>query len=167
MIENRVEVPLASLAMVSNIAEGTTAALRSGRVRPPLFQKKAATPTTPPIDNATLTNVSPVTKDVSRPSHSIEDFNLDKILRIIKRSDYKIVDQLLQTPSKISVLSLLLSFEAHRNTLLKVLEQAYVDHEVTVDRFGDIVGNITACNNLWFSEDELPEVGKLQAGETL
>lgn len=35
-----------------------------------------------------------------------------------------------------------------------------MDHEVTVDRFGDIVGNITTCNNLWFSEDELPEAGK-------
>jgi hypothetical protein len=36
MIENGVEVPLVSLAAVSNIAEETTT-LRSGRVRPPLF----------------------------------------------------------------------------------------------------------------------------------
>jgi len=70
------------------------------------------------------------------------------------------VDQLLQTPSKISILSLLLSSEAHRNILLKVLEQAYVDHEVTEDQFSGIVGNITACSNLWFGEDELPEAGK-------
>ena len=31
---------------------------------------------------------------------------------------------------------------------------------VSVDQFGGIVGNITACSNLWFSEDELPEAGK-------
>ncbi|RHN54409.1 putative retrotransposon gag domain, aspartic peptidase domain-containing protein [Medicago truncatula] len=160
MIENGVEVPLASFATVSNIAEGTSAALRSGKVRPPLFQKKVATPTIPPVEEATPTVVSPIATDVNQSGKAIEDSNLDEILRIIKRSDYKIVDQLLQTPSKISVLSLLLSSEAHRNTLLKVLEQAYVDHEVTVDRFGGIVGNITACNNLWFSEEELPEVGK-------
>jgi hypothetical protein len=43
MIENGVEVPLVSPAAVSNIAEETTT-LRSGRVRPPLFQKKIVTP---------------------------------------------------------------------------------------------------------------------------
>ncbi|XP_039684982.1 uncharacterized protein [Medicago truncatula] len=151
-IENGVEVPLASSTVIRNIAEETTT-LRSGKVRPPLFPKKTAIPTAIPSDK-----VPP--PDVSRPGQSIEDSNLDEILRLIKRSDYKIVDQLLQTPSKISILSLLLSSAAHRNTLLKVLEQAYVDHEVTVDHFGSIVGNITACNNLWFGEDELPEAGK-------
>jgi hypothetical protein len=43
---------------------------------------------------------------------------------------------------------------------MKVLEQAYVDHEVSVNQFDGIVGNITACNNLWFGDDELPEAGK-------
>ncbi|XP_039683824.1 uncharacterized protein [Medicago truncatula] len=152
MIENGVEVPLASSTVISNIAEETTT-LRSGKVHPPLFPKKTAIPTAIPSDK-----VPP--PDVSRPGQSIEDSNLDEILRLIKRSDYMIVDQLLQTPSKISILSLLLSSAAHRNTLLKVLEQAYVDHEVTVDHFGSIVGNITACNNLWFGENELPEAGK-------
>jgi len=111
MIENGVEMPLVSPAVVSNIAEGTTT-LRSGRVRPPLFQKKTAAPTTAPVDQATPLPVPHVAKDVSRPGQSIEDSNLDEILKIIKRSDYKIVDQLLQTPSKISILSLLLSSEA-------------------------------------------------------
>ena len=159
MIENGVEVPLVSPSVVSNIA-GETTTLRSGRVRPPLFQKRTTTPTTAPVDKITPLPAPPVAKEFSRPNQSIEDSNLDEILKIIKRSDYKIVDQLLQTPSKISILSLLLSSEAHRNILLKVLEQAYVDHEVTVDQFGGIVGNSTACSNLWFSEDELPEVGK-------
>ena len=86
---------------------------------------------------------------------------MDEILKIIKRSDYKIVDQLLQTPSKISILSLLLSSEAHRNILLKVLEQAYVDHEVTVDQFGGIVGNITACSNLWLAKTSSPKQGSI------
>jgi len=146
MIEDGIEVPLVSPAIVSNIAEETT--LRSGKVRPPLFQKKIAAPTTAPVDKTTLPAVPPFAEDASRPGQSIEDSNLDEILRLIKRSDYKIVDHLLQTPSKISILSLLLSSEAHRNILLKVLEQVYVDHEVTVDQFGGIVGNITACSNL-------------------
>ncbi|XP_058747178.1 uncharacterized protein LOC131620188, partial [Vicia villosa] len=73
---------------------------------------------------------------------------------------YKIVDQLMQTPSKISILSLLLNSEAHREALMKVLDQAFVDHDVTVDHFDGIIANITACNNLSFCDEELPEEGK-------
>ncbi|MCI74256.1 hypothetical protein A2U01_0095520, partial [Trifolium medium] len=43
---------------------------------------------------------------------------------------------------------------------MKVLDQAFVDHDVTIDQFGGIVGNITACNNLSFSDEELPEEGR-------
>jgi len=131
MVENGVELPLVTRGVVSNIAEETTT-LRSGRVRSPLFQKKIVAPTTTPVDKTTLPAVPPAAEDASRPGQSIEDSNLDEILRLIKKSEYKIVDHLLQTPSKISIFSLLLSSEAHRNILLKVLEQAYVDHEVTV-----------------------------------
>jgi hypothetical protein len=49
------------------------------------------------------------------------------------------VEQLLQTPSKILVLSLLMNSEAHREALQKVLEQAYVEHDVTVDQFDHIM----------------------------
>ena len=58
------------------------------------------------------------------------------------------MDQLLQTPSKISLLALLRDSGAHREALMKVLDQAFVDHDVTVDQFDGIVGNITSCNNL-------------------
>lgn len=42
----------------------------------------------------------------------------NKFFKLIKRSDYKVVDQLYQTPSKISILSLLLNLEAHRKALI-------------------------------------------------
>ncbi|XP_050909228.1 uncharacterized protein LOC127123004 [Lathyrus oleraceus] len=84
----------------------------------------------------------------------------DEGLELIKKSDFNMVDQLLHTPSKISVLSLLMSLEAHREALQKVLKQAYVDHDVTIDQFDGIMDNITACNNLSFSDEELPEQGK-------
>lgn len=45
----------------------------------------------------------------------------DEVLRLIKKNEYKIMDQLLQTPSKISILSLLMSSEAHTEALQKVL----------------------------------------------
>ncbi|KAI5395911.1 hypothetical protein KIW84_062195 [Lathyrus oleraceus] len=84
----------------------------------------------------------------------------DEVLKLIKRSEFNVVEQLLQTPSKISVLSLLINFEAHREVLQKVLEQAYVEHDVTVDQFDHIVANITSCNNLSFCDEELPEEGR-------
>ena len=56
----------------------------------------------------------------------------DEVLKLIRKSEYNVVEQLLHTPSKISVLSLLMNSEAHREALQKVLEQAYVDHDVTV-----------------------------------
>ncbi|XP_050878511.1 uncharacterized protein LOC127082315 [Lathyrus oleraceus] len=82
-----------------------------------------------------------------------------ELLKLIKKSDFKIVDQLNQTPSKISILSLLLSSEAHRKALLKVLNAAHVMQDITVDQFDDVVGNITASRYLGFNEAELPPEG--------
>lgn len=60
---------------------------------------------------------------------------VEELLKIIRKSDYKIVDQLGQTPSKISILSLLLCSEVHRNALMKLLNTAYVPHEISVGQF--------------------------------
>ncbi|XP_050899608.1 uncharacterized protein LOC127106344 [Lathyrus oleraceus] len=83
-----------------------------------------------------------------------------EFLKLIRKSDFKIVEQLNQTPSKISILSLLLSFEAHRKALLKVLNAAHVMQDITVDQFDDVVANITASRYLGFNEAELPPKGK-------
>ncbi|KAI5419995.1 hypothetical protein KIW84_043967 [Lathyrus oleraceus] len=50
--------------------------------------------------------------------------------------------------------------EAHREALQRVLEQAFVEHDVTVDQFDHIVANITSCNNLNFCDEEHPEGGR-------
>lgn len=81
----------------------------------------------------------------------------DEVLQLIKKSGFNVVEQLLQTQSKISVLSLLMNFEAHREPLQKVLEKAYVEHDVTVDQFDHIVTNITSYNDLSFCDEELLE----------
>ena len=51
---------------------------------------------------------------------------MKEILKIIKKSDFKIVKQLGQTPSKISMLSLLLCLDAHAQDLIKFLKKAHV-----------------------------------------
>jgi len=43
---------------------------------------------------------------------------------------------------------------------MKVLNQAFVNHDITIGQFDGVVGNITACNNLSFSDEELPEEGR-------
>ena len=66
---------------------------------------------------------------------------LKEVLKINCKSDYKIVEQLGQTPSKISMLALLLCFEAHAKALVKFLKTAHVPQETSVDQFEDCVAN--------------------------
>ncbi|GAU51875.1 hypothetical protein TSUD_416600 [Trifolium subterraneum] len=147
MLQDGVEIPIPPLISVDNIADSSKI-LRSGRILPGVVQEKT--------DSSVEKTQIP---DASRTSERVYE-DSDEVLKMIKRSEYKIVDQLLQTPSKISILSLLLNSDAHREALMKVLDQAYVDHDVTLGQFGSIVGNVTACNNLSFSDEELPERGR-------
>lgn len=70
------------------------------------------------------------------------------------------VDQLSQTPSKISILSLLLCSEAHRNALMKLLNSAFVPQEISVNQFEGVIANITAGTGLGFTDFDLPPKGK-------
>ncbi|KAI5397492.1 hypothetical protein KIW84_063348 [Lathyrus oleraceus] len=136
-VENGKEVSLPSSSVV-NIADV------SGTPNPAPVVKPSSTLGTP-------TSVG--------PSGNMKE-GCDEMLRLIKRSEYNVVDQLLQTPSKISVLSLLLNSEPHREALQKVLDVAYVDHDVTIEQFDSIVANITAYNILSFCDSDLPEEGR-------
>lgn len=40
------------------------------------------------------------------------------------------------------------------------MEKDYVDHDITIGQFDGIVSNITMCNNLSFSDEELPQQGR-------
>ncbi|XP_050915537.1 uncharacterized protein LOC127130598 [Lathyrus oleraceus] len=133
---------------VTNIA-GMSRMTRIGRIYTPEFN---VTPQGP-VKESTV--VAPTKEPEVVQSEDAVEF-----LKLIKKSDYKVVDQLHQTPSKISILSLLLNSQAHREALLKVLAQAHVTQSITVDQFDGVVANITACNTLSFSGEELPEDGQ-------
>ncbi|XP_050901917.1 uncharacterized protein LOC127108483 [Lathyrus oleraceus] len=105
------------------------------------------------------------------PNQEIQDMHLspkatvtreeaEEFLRIIKKSDYKVVDQLNQTPSKISMLYLLLNSKAHRNSLLKVLSVAHITKDITIEQFDDVITCLTTGNFLGFNDDKLPVEGK-------
>ncbi|KAI5444422.1 hypothetical protein KIW84_012882 [Lathyrus oleraceus] len=159
MIEGGQEVPLPTTSSVVSIVD-VTKVTRSGSVFGPVFpkdkeesvvSKKVEVPVVDPVG---------VSKGKSGESSDLKANNDDEVLRLIKRSEFNMVEQLLQTPSKISVLSLLMNSESHREALQRVLEQAFVEHDVTVDQFDHIVANITSCNNLSFCDEELPEEGR-------
>ena len=66
-------------------------------------------------------------------------------------SDYKIMDQLL---------ALLMNSSAHQESLMRVLDQAFVERDVSLDQSNSVVRNITSCNNPSLCDDELPDEGR-------
>ena len=85
---------------------------------------------------------------------------MEEILKIIKRSDYDVVEQLGQTPSKISMLELLLCSEAHAKALVKFLKTAHIPQETSADQFQDCMAILTADNGLGFSDADLTPKGR-------
>ena len=57
------------------------------------------------------------------------------------------------------MLSLILTSETHRDAFLKVLNESHVADGISVDKFADIVGNVSACNIISFSDEEMGPEG--------
>ncbi|KAK8615420.1 hypothetical protein V6N13_017010 [Hibiscus sabdariffa] len=82
-----------------------------------------------------------------------------EFLKILKHSEYDVVEQLHRLPARISMLSLLLSSEGHRDALLKVLNQTFVPKEITTDKLERLVNNIAVDNFIFFNDEEISEGG--------
>ena len=78
----------------------------------------------------------------------------------IAKAMLNIVEQLGQTPSKISMLSLLLCSEAHAKALTVFLKTAHVPQETSTDQFKDCVASLTADNGVGFSNANLTAKGR-------
>ena len=89
-------------------------------------------------------------------NESVTELEADEFLKFIKHSKYSIVEQLHKLPTKISLLSLMLNSEPHRETVLKVLKQAYVPHNASIDKINCLVGNLMIDNYISFSDEEIP-----------
>ncbi|KAI5396444.1 hypothetical protein KIW84_062599 [Lathyrus oleraceus] len=57
-------------------------------------------------------------------------------------------------------MSLLLSSEAHRESLMKILSVAHVTKDIIVDQFDGVISNLTSRACLGFSDDDLPPQGR-------
>jgi len=75
-----------------------------------------------------------------------------EFLRIFQQSEFKVIEQLNKTPARVSLLELLMSSEPHRALLVKVLNEAHVAQDISIEGFGGLVNNIT--------EEEIPAEGR-------
>ena len=73
----------------------------------------------------------------------------NEFLKLLKHSEYCIVDQLKKTPAKISIMSLILNSEPHRNALQKVLNEVFVPQNIEQKAMEHLVGRIHAANYLY------------------
>ncbi|KAJ9135084.1 hypothetical protein P3X46_032303 [Hevea brasiliensis] len=96
-------------------------------------------------------------KEEVEPAEPKEEEEL--LLQIMKQSEYDVVEQLRKTPARISLLSLILSSEVHRQALQRILDQAFVNPDITPGQFEKIVGQIQASSFVTFSEDEIDPAG--------
>ncbi|KAK5847056.1 hypothetical protein PVK06_003358 [Gossypium arboreum] len=90
----------------------------------------------------------------------VDEEEAQEFLKFIKHSEYNVVEQLSKQPARILVLSLLLNLELHRNALLKVLNQAYVVNNISVEKLDRWVNNLNADNFISFSDNEIPLNGR-------
>ncbi|XP_050909309.1 uncharacterized protein LOC127123094 [Lathyrus oleraceus] len=137
------EEPLKSSDPMINIT-GTSGVTRSGRIFAP-------TPTPIGTINPSTSDKGKQIDGAQQRQDPVPSSEVDEFLRIIKKSDYRVVDQLNQTPSKISMLSLLMCSEAHREALVKFLRTAHVPQEISVCQFEGVVNNIATSLSLVLS----------------
>ncbi|OWM76993.1 hypothetical protein CDL15_Pgr011718 [Punica granatum] len=92
------------------------------------------------------------------PTKKVTDEEAEAFMKIIKASEYKIVEQMGKSSAHISLLALLLSSEPHRQALLKVLTAAQVPKETPAAQIEETISTIFS-NVISFSDDELPSEG--------
>ncbi|XP_075076597.1 uncharacterized protein LOC142163231 [Nicotiana tabacum] len=90
---------------------------------------------------------------------SVTKEEAEEFLRKMKAHDYSIVEQLRKTPAQISLLSLLIHSDEHRQALMKILNEAHVPEKITVNHLEKIVNKIFESNRITFSDDDLPPKG--------
>ncbi|PKI51799.1 hypothetical protein CRG98_027847 [Punica granatum] len=93
------------------------------------------------------------------PSKKVTDQEAEAFMKVIKASEYKVVEQMGKSPAHISLLAFLLNSEPHRDALLKVLIATQVPKETTPDKIKETVNSIFS-NQISFADNELPSEGQ-------
>lgn len=153
---------------IDNIV-GTSKVTRSGRVFSPEI---SANTVTAPVRISTSKSITegrdkePVVEPVQTEAPieiTVENSSkqdMEEVSKIIRKSDCDVIEQLGHTPSKISMLSLLLYSEAHAKALVKFLKSVHVPQEISADQFEHRIANLTTDNGLGFFDADLTPAGR-------
>ncbi|PKI60087.1 hypothetical protein CRG98_019522 [Punica granatum] len=123
---------------------------RSGR----LYENPAAVDKgkTPTVEVEAIPGAPPT------PPKKVTEEETEAFVKIIKASEYKVVEQMAKSPAHVSLLALLLSSEPHREALMRVLTAAQVPKGTPPDRIEETVSSIFS-NTISFPDDKLPSEG--------
>ncbi|PKI40551.1 hypothetical protein CRG98_039066 [Punica granatum] len=88
----------------------------------------------PAIEDGATSESSPF------PPKKVTEEEAEAFMKIVKASEYKVVEQMAKSPAHISLLALLLGSEPHREALLRVLTAAQVPKETPPDRIEETIG---------------------------
>ncbi|KAH7848754.1 hypothetical protein Vadar_007298 [Vaccinium darrowii] len=96
-------------------------------------------------------------KEKEKPVLTEEE--ITEFVKVLKMSEYDVVEQLKKTPAHINILALLLSSEPHREALLSIIKEAQVPKDISPENFQNMVSSIMAPGVVTFSDDEIPDKG--------
>lgn len=94
-----------------------------------------------------------------RVKQGVTEEEVAEFLKIIRKSEYTVVEQLHRMPAQISILGLLIASEVHRSALLKILNETHMPTDISMEKFLHLVGKVVASNTITFTDDELPPEG--------
>ncbi|PKI50213.1 hypothetical protein CRG98_029396 [Punica granatum] len=109
--------------------------------------------------NAPITGVRAMLEVTPIPPKKVTEEEAEAFIKIIKASEYKVVEQMAKSPAHVSLLAFLLGSEPDREALLRVLTAAQVPKETTPNTIEEIINSIF-YNTISFSDDELPFEGR-------
>ncbi|XP_019226297.1 PREDICTED: uncharacterized protein LOC109207766 [Nicotiana attenuata] len=89
----------------------------------------------------------------------VTEAEAEEFLKKMKVQDYSIIDQLRKTPAQISLLSLLIHSKEHARVLIKVLNEAHISEETTMNQLERMDNRFFEVNRISFTDDKLPEEG--------
>lgn len=78
-----------------------------------------------------------MSEEMNKP---IMEEEANEFLKLMKYNEYNVMEQLKRTHAKISLFSLIMSFEPYRKALQKVLNGAYVPQGINQETMEHLVG---------------------------
>lgn len=75
-----------------------------------------------------------------RVKQGVTEEEVAEFLKIIRKSEYTVVEQLHRMPAQISILGLLIASEVHRSALLKILNETHMPTDISMEKFLHLVG---------------------------